>query len=77
MTSFFFGATRRHSARTAAPASGAAAVAAVAAVADARPLASPVCPASALDQLKELDTRTSWPTHRIRNFLATQSRTVR
>lgn len=71
MTSFFFGATRRHSARTAAPASGAAAVA------DARPLASPVCPASALDQLKELDTRTSWPTHRIRNFLATQSRTVR
>ena len=74
MTSFFFGAARRHSARTAAPASGAAAVAAVA---DARPLASPVCPASALDQLKELDTRTSWPTHRIRNFLATQSRTVR
>lgn len=73
MTSFFFGATRRHSARTAAPASGVAAVA----VADARPLASPVCPASALDQLKELDTRTSWPTHRIRNFLATQSRTVR
>lgn len=72
MTSFFFGATRRHSARTAAPASGAAA-----AVADARPLASPVCRASALDQLKELDTRTSWPTHRIRNFLATQSRTVR
>ena len=71
MTSFFFGATRRHSARTAAPASGAVAVA------DARPLASPVCPASALDQLKELDTRTSWPTHRIRNFLATQSRTVR
>ena len=73
MTSFFFGATRRHSARTAAPVSGVAAVA----VADARPLASPVCPASALDQLKELDTRTSWPTHRIRNFLATQSRTVR
>ena len=73
MTSFFFGATRRHSARTAAPSSGAAS----AAVADARPLASPVCPASALDQLKELDTRTSWPTHRIRNFLATQSRTVR
>lgn len=73
MTSFFFGATRRHSAHTAAPSSGAAAVA----VADALQLASPVSTTSALDQLKELDTRTSWPTHRIRNFLATQSRTVR
>ena len=28
-------------------------------------------------QLKELDTLTRWPTHRIRSFLATQSRSAR
>ena len=28
-------------------------------------------------QLKELDTLTRWPTHRIRSFLVTQSRSVR
>ncbi|MBF5004085.1 hypothetical protein [Diaphorobacter caeni] len=29
------------------------------------------------DQLRELDTLTRWPTHRIRSFLATQSRRAR
>ena len=29
------------------------------------------------EQLKELDTLTRWPTHRIRSFLVTQSRGVR
>lgn len=33
--------------------------------------------ASPLEQLRELDTQTCWPTHRIRNFLATQKRSVR
>ncbi|WP_353234907.1 hypothetical protein [Diaphorobacter ruginosibacter] len=32
---------------------------------------------SPLEQLRELDTQTCWPTHRIRNFLATQGRGAR
>lgn len=31
----------------------------------------------ALEQTRELDARTSWPTHRIRSFLSTQGRFVR
>lgn len=31
--------------------------------------------AQALEQARELDAQTSWPTHRIRSFLSTQGRT--
>lgn len=39
------------------------------------PQALPQAQAQALEQARELDAQTSWPTHRIRSFLSTQGRT--
>jgi hypothetical protein len=35
--------------------------------------AVPATPAQALEQMRELDARTSWPTHRIRSFLSSHT----
>ncbi|QIL81926.1 hypothetical protein G7047_19860 [Diaphorobacter sp. HDW4A] len=39
--------------------------------------ASTASPKPLQEQLRELDTLTGWPTHRIRSFLVTQSRGAR